>query len=742
MAKIEYYVMDTETTTYDDTDPASIQDYIEHMGSLENVKAYSVAFCNINATTFKDVYVRPKIEDFLNFFMCLQERAEIYIHNAKFDIEFILPTLFNNKWHYSNVPDTFLQLGEFKITRNNLGVTYNLKFKNLHNKVISIYDSYKLLPQSLETITNDFNTPHKKTTMDYFNKYSLADLSKKDIEYIKNDCLGLAEAIKSLKAIGCIKHTASASSLYEFKEHLNTKLKLSKDTQKKLKEENGGTYKDTGLFYYFPKLSRVPFPESLLSPRCLKMLDNANDGEKLDANVCIAAYAHYRGGWTYCCEHIKNTFLDNIIGYTCDYTSMYPSMATQPTDNGNKRYIPYGLPKEIITNFTGRWDSINNRLLNVKSSNVVLLAVKCKFYIKPNKLPCINIKDNLNYGSREWLKHSIKDDTPTLYTISGGGIEGSEWELIKENYYLYDVEPVYAIVFDGIENNEVFGDFYNEWIKIKDKAGKDGQKALRAYAKLIMNGLTGKFAARIVLKSQYPVWEPEVDKDGKPIIDDVQQEVMDDDLKLCGYVKKKIQRGKVIWKTQEQRLSKNTECYVPVTAQLTAFARCQIIRDAQKYYNDDPALNHYFYTDTDSISHDGDPQLIKIGTGLGTYKVESEFTGAVFIGAKCYAKRIVKENNKPVTLKHTVIDPVTNTKHKEDYLVNGKPIPYNIEVKVAGLPEESREKFILDNLDKFFNVFGTGLVIKNAKTTVKRLVGGVMLGTTDFTIKERKRGIF
>lgn len=130
--------------------------------------------------------------------------------------------------------------------------------------------------------------------------------------------------------------------------------------------------------------------------------------------------------------------------------------------------------------------------------------------------------------------------------------------------------------------------------------------------------------------------------------------------------------------------------YTPVAAFATAYARDNIIRTANKCYD------RFQYADTDSIHILGDetPPINIHQYNLGAWKLEYKYVKSRHIRAKTYIEE----------------------------LENGELV-----VRVAGMPDNVKEKLNFDNFERGFTAGG--------KLQQKNVKGGVVLVDTTFTIK-------
>lgn len=255
-------------------------------------------------------------------------------------------------------------------------------------------------------------------------------------------------------------------------------------------------------------------------------------------------------------------------GIVIDKNSMYPWVM-------HTKLLPYGKPW---------WSEVQD-----DDADLFILSMTFTAKLKPNHVPCIQIKRSIQFNSQEFLEE-VKEPT----TIS---ITSVDLELWQEQYDL----KIWAINgywnFKGIEG--LFNDYIDKWMAVK--ANSTG--GARMIAKLHLNSLYGKFAKN-------------TDVTGKrPVLDDTGtvQYVM------CDH-------------------EESNPVYTAMGAFITAYARQDLIRSAQANYD------RFLYCDTDSLHLLGDeePDLWLHPTELGAWKVEHDgqpFDEAVFLRAKQYCER-------------------------------------------------------------------------------------------------------
>ncbi len=255
-------------------------------------------------------------------------------------------------------------------------------------------------------------------------------------------------------------------------------------------------------------------------------------------------------------------------GIVIDKNSMYPWVM-------RTKLLPYGKPW---------WSEIEDG-----DADLFILSLTFTAKLKPNHIPCIQIKRSIQFNSQEFLEEVNEPTTVSITSV--------DLEMWQEQYDL----KIWAINgywnFKGIKG--LFNDYIDKWMAVK--ANSTG--GARTIAKLHLNSLYGKFAKN-------------TDVTGKrPVLDDTGtvQYVM------CDH-------------------EESNPVYTAMGAFITAYARQDLIRSAQANYD------RFLYCDTDSLHLLGDeePDLWLHPTELGAWKVEHDgqpFDEAVFLRAKQYCER-------------------------------------------------------------------------------------------------------
>ena len=178
----------------------------------------------------------------------------------------------------------------------------------------------------------------------------------------------------------------------------------------------------------------------------------------------------------------------------------------------------------------------------------------------------------------------------------------------------------------------MFKDYIDYYMQIKmETKGAD-----RQIAKLFLNGLYGKFGTKPEKRKKYPI----------------------------------MYEGKVKMIMGEKE---NTgSIYIPVACFVTAWARDNIIRNAQKVYN------RFIYCDTDSLHLVGFelPDIPIDDKKLGYYKQESLFRNGKYLRPKTYIEEIDgKLSVKCCGMNKDIAKTVTQSNFYKGAVFEGKLVP-------------------------------------------------------------------
>lgn len=156
-----------------------------------------------------------------------QRKVTAYFHNLKFDGEFILCWLFENGFKF--VADSRdLEKNTFTTLISDKGQFYTMKIcferKGKEKECLTIYDSLKILPFSVEDIAKGFNLPISKLEIDYNETREKGHiLTKEEVDYLRNDVEIMARALHILFEQGLTKMTQGSNALFDYKRTVGTK---------------------------------------------------------------------------------------------------------------------------------------------------------------------------------------------------------------------------------------------------------------------------------------------------------------------------------------------------------------------------------------------------------------------------------------------------------------------------------------------------------------------------------------
>ena len=212
----------------------------------------------------------------------------IYFHNLKFDGEFILYYLMKNG--YEHVESREKRSKTFSTLISDMGLFYSIEVYfevGKKTKKVTFIDSLKIINQTVESMPRTFKLEENKLEIDYnLPREKGHILTQEEIDYVKNDVVIVAKALKYLFDMGLTKMTAGSNALSEYKQ-----------------------------------ITRLNRFRSLYKPL----------NYEIDKDIRHA----YRGGFTYCNPLYKNKEVGE--GEVLDVNSLYPSVMY-------KEILPFGEP--------------------------------------------------------------------------------------------------------------------------------------------------------------------------------------------------------------------------------------------------------------------------------------------------------------------------------------------------------------------------------------------------------------
>ena len=581
----------------------------------EDCRVWAWGVCEIGNPDF---FTHGNTMDTFFDFLKKSENSTFYFHNLKFDGEFLLVYLFEHGFKHvtqRNEEDT----NTFSTLISDTGQFYSIKIifekKGKRTKYVKIYDSLKILPFSVAQIAKGFNLPISKLEIDYDAPRPVGyELTKEEIDYLRNDVDIVARALHVLFEQGLDRMTQGSNALFDYKR----------------------TVTEKNFDRWFPK------PD-------------------YDKDVRQS----YKGGFTYMNPTYKGRDIGE--GIVLDVNSLYPSvMHDKPLPFGEGLY------------FEGKYefDSLYNLYVQMFT---------CQFELKEGYIPTIQLKNNLSFIPTQYLSSSDGEEVTMCLT-------NVDLELFLEHYHVYNIEYHNGWKFKSTMG--LFTSYIDKWTKVKIESTRNGNKAMRTLAKLMLNALYGKFALNPNVQSKLPYYDDGV-----------------------------VRYSKGPKETRDP-------IYIPVGTFITAWARHKTITSAQKVY-------HMFaYADTDSLhlelklpeelSRMSNDELENLTTAdlqrygvdipddfvidpvaLGAWKVESRFTRARFLRQKSY----IEDWNPPDTWD----DP---ERYNKDLL----------HITCAGMPAQCYPFVTWENFQEGASYSG--------KLQPKHVKGGIVLKEIDFTIQK------
>lgn len=287
----------------------------------------------------------------------------------------------------------------------------------------------------------------------------------------------------------------------------------------------------------------------------------------LDESVDSFIRRSYKGGFTWLNPKFKNKIING--GEVFDVNSLYPAMMrTKP--------LPYGEP----VYFEGQYK-------NDKLYPLYVQGFFCRFHVKKNHIPTLQLKHTFRFSETEYLTKSIEEQAYICLT-------SVDLKLFFDHYNVWDIE--YAGGYKFMSTNNLFTDYVDYWTQQKIKASEENNKGMRTIAKLMQNSLYGKFGTNPKGRNKIPHFED----------------------------------NRVVYNKSEEANRKSL--YIPVATFITSYARDFTIRSAQACFS------RFIYADTDSLHIEGHekPDIEIHPTKLGKWKNELTFQKAKYLRSKCY----------------------------------------------------------------------------------------------------------
>lgn len=509
------YVADTENTVprarlYEfDDDAARNADNTDHtieaLNEIEKqrrTRVWAAAVAPVKADPVdEDVTIVNSMESFIFTLSQLPSASEVYFHNLAYDGALIISHLLTTGYYMDEEPEEydgktpyqFLKpyRGGIKALISGDGAYYQITvtFKN-NGRSVTLKDSLKIIPFSVDAIGASFKTKAKKLTggIDYTEiRPHGHKITEEERKYIANDVLVMSEALHRIHT-GEVDLTRSltigAACMSQFEETANP------DTAGEVRTVGAAVVKE----------SKNPRTAALMPQLSLS----------LDADLRKA----YRGGFCYVNRH--NPLIDDnqvvdargssVKGNTYDVNSLYPSvMVDKP--------MPVGQPHI----FTGA-DALSR--FNFKGGEPYFIRFTADFTVKRDHVPFIQLKGNSLFAENEYVRST--NGEPEELTLTG-----VDFLMFLDHYDIHTLQVDKVWVFSFV--TDLFNDYIHYWTHVKETADNPVDYMI---AKLMLNNLYGKMAQSSVRE----VGVPYLDEEGILRYHAVEEEGMGGYIPIGAYV--------------------------------------------------------------------------------------------------------------------------------------------------------------------------------------------------------------
>ena len=187
---------------------------------LEN-ETYVWAWATCEIGNEENLIIDNNIDSFIEY--CKKEKNSVfYFHNLKFDGEFIIYWALTHNFKHVEKKEE-IENNTFTTLISDMGQFYQitLYFEKGNKRVhkVTFIDSLKIIPFSVDQIAKSFNLSISKLKLDYNKPREIGyKLTNEEKEYIKNDVLIVAKALKVLFDEDLTKMTQGSNALSDFKE--------------------------------------------------------------------------------------------------------------------------------------------------------------------------------------------------------------------------------------------------------------------------------------------------------------------------------------------------------------------------------------------------------------------------------------------------------------------------------------------------------------------------------------------
>lgn len=529
--------------------------------------------------------VKPFILDFVARYGNNQKQDNIYTKKQWNEFE---------KWYevlnfsYTDKKNMKLQPFEYRLVMKD-GIFYKLTIATQFGK-INFYDTFKLTPFSLKKCCKDFlGLNLGKDGLDYEKERTLQEeLTEEEMSYIYEDVYGLSYLVKLLKINGIdlngekVRYTKLTNSGQAL---ANYKLTVLEDYLNKKNE-----FENNDLFDYVDaRLSKSEF---------FKLIGKQDVQEDLSNIIFESLYPqqpYFTDAWQRHSYYggLSTVEFDNVKkfnkrkdkhGVVLDVNSLYPFIMSS-------RLLPYGEAQYRDIPYKNM-DEKYKELYPLYIQDIVVYDLQ----VKKNKMAFLQVKDNKYFSGRECLKNNIKDGKKVTLHLR---LTNVLLDLLFECYNVKAYKLNGHMAFRGANN--LFKNYIDFWSKIK----QENEGALRAFAKLMQNGLYGKF--------------------GMAGASEITNFLNNDGLFTIEHT--------------HEMVTSNT-VYLPMATFITSWAKQYLVQAINNNYD------RFMYCDTDSLHLYGTLEEVKgvpIGKKIyGLWDNEMCFEDFKYLGSKRYAEKNVK----------------------------------------------------------------------------------------------------
>ena len=203
-----------------------------------------------------------------------QDHPKCWVHNLKFDIQFINSKLLNSGYKWTEKRSTSAKTFNTLITPTGDYYSARIVFsnENRHPMTLEPYDSMKLLNMSVAAVAKSFGLPFSKQDMDYHKVRPVGyEPTPLELHYLNADCKIIAVAMQKMQEKGITGMTIGQAAVEDFRRRMpcfkSYFTKLSKEVEEDVRQAYKGGFtclnpiyaeKDTGPGFFLDRNSMYP----------------------------------------------------------------------------------------------------------------------------------------------------------------------------------------------------------------------------------------------------------------------------------------------------------------------------------------------------------------------------------------------------------------------------------------------------------------------------------------------------